>query len=144
MKNKLSWFAVPYVGWMAIFCGGALILVVVYAFTTADGGFTLDNFARMGTYSPVFTRSVSWPSSPHWSASSSATPGPTFLAKEGPQVQRMAMVLIMLPMWMNFLLRTYSWMSILERQRLFQPAFSQSACSALSTSSSAPISTSST
>ena len=47
-----------------------------------------------------------------------------FLAREGPRFQRIAMALIMLPMWMNFLLRTYAWMSILENtgllNRLFQ------------------------
>ena len=33
------------------------------------------------------------------------------------------MVLIMLPMWMNFLLRTYSWMSILENNGLLNQLF---------------------
>ena len=47
------------------------------------------------------------------------------LSKEGPQVQRIAMVLIMLPMWMNFLLRTYSWMSILENNGLLNQLFQQ-------------------
>ena len=40
------------------------------------------------------------------------------LAREGPRVQRLMMMLIMLPMWMNFLLRTYAWMSILENTGL--------------------------
>ncbi len=38
-----------------------------------------------------------------------------FLAQERSAVRRVAMMLIMLPMWMNFLLRTYSWMFLLER-----------------------------
>ena len=45
-------------------------------------------------------------------------------AKEGPAFQRLAMALIMLPMWMNFLLRTYSWMSILENNGLLNQFFS--------------------
>ena len=57
MKNKLSLFAVPYVGWMAIFVVAPIIIMVVYAFSTAAGDFTLENFARMGTYTAVFTRS---------------------------------------------------------------------------------------
>ncbi len=57
MKNKLSWFAVPYVVWMALFVVAPIIMVVIYAFSTADGGFTLDNFTRMGTYAVVFSRS---------------------------------------------------------------------------------------
>ena len=38
--------------------------------------------------------------------------------------QQMMLMLIMLPMWMNFLLRTYAWMTLLERQRPHQPVFS--------------------
>ena len=45
------------------------------------------------------------------------------MAREGPRFQRVAMALIMLPMWMNFLLRTYSWMSILENNGLLNQLF---------------------
>ena len=40
MKNKLSLFAVPYVGWMSIFVVAPIIIMVVYAFSTAAGDFT--------------------------------------------------------------------------------------------------------
>ncbi len=40
------------------------------------------------------------------------------LSREGESFRRTAMVLIMLPMWMNFLLRTYAWMTILENNGL--------------------------
>ena len=45
------------------------------------------------------------------------------MSREGPAFQRTAMVLIMLPMWMNFLLRTYSWMTILENHGLLNQLF---------------------
>ena len=57
MKNKLSHFAIPYVIWMALFVVAPILIVVIYAFSSASGGFTLANFARMGTYAVVFTRS---------------------------------------------------------------------------------------
>ena len=57
MKNKLSHLAIPYVIWMALFVVAPIIMVVIYAFSSAAGGFTLANFARMGTYTVVFTRS---------------------------------------------------------------------------------------
>ena len=114
MKNKLSLFAVPYVGWMSIFVVAPIIIMVVYAFSTAAGDFTLENFARMGTYTAVFTRSFKLAIIATLIALLIGYPVSYMLSKEGPQVQRIAMVLIMLPMWMNFLLRTYSWMSILE------------------------------
>ena len=57
MKNKLSRFAVPYVVWMAIFVVAPIVIMVIYAFSGAEGGFTLDNFAQMGGYAAVFGRS---------------------------------------------------------------------------------------
>ena len=48
MKNKLSRFAVPYEVWMAIFVVAPIVIMVAYAFSSADGGFTLDNFVQMG------------------------------------------------------------------------------------------------
>ena len=57
MKSKRALFAVPYVGWLALFVVAPIVMVVIYAFSTAGGGFTLENFARMGTYATVFTRS---------------------------------------------------------------------------------------
>ena len=119
MKNKLSLFAVPYVGWMSIFVVAPIIIMVVYAFSTAAGDFTLENFARMGTYTAVFTRSFKLAIIATLIALLIGYPVSYMLSKEGPQVQRIAMVLIMLPMWMNFLLRTYSWMSILENNGLY-------------------------
>ena len=50
-------------------------------------------------------------------------PAAYMISKEGPRFQRIAMMLIMLPMWMNFLLRTYSWMSILENTGLLNRLF---------------------
>lgn len=46
MKNKLSRFAVPYEVWMAIFVVAPIVIMVAYAFSSADGGFTLDNFVQ--------------------------------------------------------------------------------------------------
>ena len=57
MKNKLSRFAVPYEVWMAIFVVAPIVIMVAYAFSSADGGFTLDNFVQMGGYTEVFLRS---------------------------------------------------------------------------------------
>ena len=65
------------------------------------------------------------------------------MAKEGPGFQRVAMVIIMLPMWVNFLLRTYAWMAILENNGILNNFLRPSACSVLSTASSAPTSPSS-
>ena len=121
MKNKA--LAIPYVIWMAIFVVAPLILVVFYAFTAKSGGFTLENFSRMAGYLPVFTR--------YFLLALIATaicllvgyPIAYLMTREGPGFRRIAVTLIMLPMWMNFLLRTYSWMSILENNGLLNQLF---------------------
>ena len=123
MKNKLSRLTIPYVIWMALFVVAPIIMVVIYAFSAADGGFTLANFAKMGTYAVVFTRSFKLALIATLICLLIGYPLAYIMSKEGPRFQRIAMVLIMLPMWMNFLLRTYSWMSILENNGLLNQLF---------------------
>ena len=123
MKNKLSRLAVPYVVWMALFTVIPIVIMVVYAFTTSDGAFTLDNFAQMGTYAVVFGRSFKLALIATAICLLIGYPISCFMAREGARFQKIAMVLIMLPMWMNFLLRTYAWMSILENTGLLNRLF---------------------
>ena len=85
MKSKTA--SVPYGIWMTIFIVVPMILVVVFAFTDKSGHFTLDNIMAVGQYSNVFLRSI-------WLGAIATV--------------------VMLPMWMNFLLRTYAWMTLLE------------------------------
>ena len=122
-NNRLSRFAIPYVIWMALFVVAPIIMVVIYAFSASVGGFTLDNFAKMGTYTVVFTRSFKLALIATAICVLIGYPVSYKMSKEGPRFQRLAMVLIMLPMWMNFLLRTYSWMAILENNGLLNPLF---------------------
>ena len=123
MKNKLSRFAVPYVVWMAIFVVAPILIMVVYAFSNADGGATLDNFVQMGGYAAVFGRSFKLAIIATAICLLIGYPVSYFLSREGASFQKIAMVLIMLPMWMNFLLRTYSWMTILENNGLLNQLF---------------------
>ena len=108
---------------MAVFVVVPIVLIIVYAFTTSGGEVTLVNFSAMGTFAPVFLRSF-------WLAIVSTVicviigyPVAYILSKEGVRVQRLMIMLIMLPMWMNFLLRTYAWMSILENTGLLNRLF---------------------
>ena len=128
MRNKRAWFAFPYVIWMALFVVIPIVIMAVYALSVADPAtgasqVTLANFTGMGVYLSVFLRSF-------WLALLATLvclligyPMSYWMAKEGPRFQRLAMALIMLPMWMNFLLRTYSWMSILENNGLLNQLF---------------------
>ena len=123
MKSKLSRFAVPYVVWMAIFVVAPIVIMVVYAFAGSEGGFTLDNFVQMGGYAAVFGRSFKLALIATAICLLLGYPVAYLLSREGERFRRTAMVLIMLPMWMNFLLRTYSWMTILENNGLLNQLF---------------------
>ena len=112
MRTKSA--AVPYVFWMAVFVVIPLVLIVVYAFTNFDGEFTLSNFDNIDVFLQVFGNSVVLALIATAICLLIAYPFSYFLAQEGALVRKVAMLLIMLPMWMNFLLRTYAWMSILE------------------------------
>ena len=123
MKNKQAPLAIPYVIWMAIFVVVPIIMVVIYAFSTADGTFTLENFSSIMDYAVVFGRSFKLALIATVICLAIGYPLAYIMSREGEKFQRVAMVLIMLPMWMNFLLRTYSWISILENNGLLNQFF---------------------
>ena len=111
-------FTIPYVIWMALFVVAPILMILVYAFSGTEGGFTLANFSAMGTYTVVFIRSFRLAGIATVICLFIGYPVAYLLSREGQRFQRLATVLIMLPMWLNFLLRTYSWMAILENNGL--------------------------
>ena len=129
MKNSRSLLAAPYVLWMALFVVAPIVVVVIYAFTSAGltaaevGDFTWSNFTGMGIYLPIFSRSFQLALIATVICLLIGYPLAYAMAKEGPGFQRTATVLIMLPMWVNFLLRTYAWMAILENNGLLNQFF---------------------
>lgn len=121
MKNKAISF--PYVGWMALFVVAPIVIIAVYAFTSAGGGFTLSNFQNMAQYIAAFGRSFLLAAVATAVCLLIGYPLAYFLAREAGWLHRMAAMLIMLPMWMNFLLRTYAWSFLLERNGLINRLF---------------------
>ena len=107
----------PYIAWSVIFIIVPLIFVVYYAFTDQSGAFTFLNvkdFFTSGIYMPVFGRSVAYA---FWATLICLIIGYPFaycMTKINISAQRMCMLLIMLPMLMNLIVRTYSWRQILE------------------------------
>ncbi len=116
MNNKrLRIASVPYIVWMLVFTIIPLGLIVVYAFTDRySGKFTLNNMSYASNYLPVLIKSIYLAAIATIICLVVAYPLAYFMSKMKANTQRMTMMLVMLPMWMNFLLRTYAWMSILE------------------------------
>jgi len=110
----------PYVVWMTIFIVVPLFLVIYYAFTTRDANgtaLTLANFQRafQPIYLKVLARSLKLAV---FSTAVCLLLGyPVALIMAGKAFSRKStiMLLFVIPMWMNFLLRTYAWLTLLER-----------------------------
>ena len=110
--------SIPYVLWMAAFIVIPLGMVVYFALTNSDGQFTLENIARGGEYMSVLLRSIKLAAIATVLCVLIAYPLAYILSrKQGFQKQTL-FIMVMLPMWMNFLLRTYAWMTILENNGL--------------------------
>ncbi len=116
IKNKFN--AVPYVVWMIIFTIVPLALIVWYAFTNSDGIFTLESFSQIGKYWSVFGKSINLAFISTIICLLIAYPVAYILSKIPTHAQNTFLLLLMLPMWMNFLLRTYAWVTLLENEGL--------------------------
>lgn len=112
--TKAKYASIPYILWSVVFVLVPLGLVVVFALTTADGDFTIHNITRVAEYTPVFVRSL-WLSVVATAICLVvAYPLAFIMSRQGGITQRTMVMLMMLPMWINFLLRTYAWMTLLE------------------------------
>ena len=114
MKIYDKKLAYPYFVWMTLFTVVPLIIVVYYALTDADGNFTLDNLLSISGYGSVFARSLLLALIATVICLIIAFPVGYFLSRLRVNKQHIMLMLVMLPMWMNFLLRTYAWMGLLS------------------------------
>ena len=118
MKKKSSFMThiagSPYIVWAVLFIIVPLCMVAYYAFTDKSGNFTFDNMLSIGKYTDTIVLSIWLGLLATVISLVVAYPLAMIMASKGPEKQSRMTMLIMLPMWMNFLLRTYSWMTILE------------------------------
>lgn len=105
----------PYTLWAAVFIVVPLAIVAYYAFTDASGAFTLENIKSLGEYKETFIVSIWYSLVATAVTLVLAYPFAFFMSRAKASAQRFMMMLVMLPMWMNLLIRTYSWMLILEK-----------------------------
>ena len=110
--------ACPYYLWAAIFVIVPVIMVAYYAFTDSTGAFTIDNIVELKNYSGTFAISILYSLIATVICLVIAYPFAYVMSRKGPSAQRVMMMLVMLPQWMNLLIRTYSWMNILEKNGL--------------------------
>ena len=123
---KRSWYASPYAPWMLLFAVLPRLVLCWYAFTTPSGAFTLDNFSKIAQ--PMYLL-VLWDSlrlAVYCTALCLLIGYPTayFLASRDFSRAQSLVVLILLPMWMNLLLRTYAMMTLLDDNGVLNAALS--------------------
>ncbi len=112
MKIRLT--LLPYLIWSAVFVIIPLMLVIIFAFSTPEGNFTFNNIILVGKYSYVFLKSIVLGLVSTIVCICVGYPMAYFISKIKAKYQNVVIMLLMIPMWTSFLLRTYSWMTILE------------------------------
>ena len=121
----------PYSVWSALFVVVPLIFIAYYAFTDNSFSFTTENITRfftatsnmvqedgstreVRTYLLIFLRSLRLAVISTLVCLLMGYPIAYIMARAGEKAQKTMVTLIMIPMWMNFLIRTYAWMTILQ------------------------------
>lgn len=123
---KMKWTSYPYILWMIIFIVVPLALILVFSLTTGEEGgikniqFTLENFKRF--LDPKYL-DILWVSVSLALKSTAITlllgyPMAMIIAREKPKRRNVMILLFVIPMWMNFLLRTYAWLTLLGKNGL--------------------------
>lgn len=118
---KKGWVSYPYIAWMVIFILVPLILVLYYSVTFNTSGntaFTLEHFRKFmqPVYLKVLLRSVILALVSTIICLMLGYPVAMILSGRDLSRKNLLVLLFVIPMWMNFLLRTYAWMTLLDRK----------------------------
>ena len=113
MKSRKP--SIPYIIWMVVFTMIPLVMIGITAFKDKQGNFSLQPMMNAFYYTDVFVKSL-------WIAFVStliclllAYPLAYLITKMKKSSQNTMIMLMMIPMWMNFLLRIYAWITILQK-----------------------------
>ncbi len=115
-KNNLihSISAAPHIFWAFLFILLPLFIVLYYAFTDDNGAFTFENVSTLSEYVQIFGLSIELSVIATFICLLIGYPLAYIIARSKPQHQKIFIMLLMLPMWINLLIRTYSIMAILD------------------------------
>jgi spermidine/putrescine transport system permease protein len=127
MKNKRSAFervaSSPYIVWSAIFIIAPLLFVAYFAFTDRDGNFTFENILSLSSYSETFIMSLGFSLIATTVCLLIGYPLAYCMSRTSERSRSILMVLLMLPMWISLLIRTYSLMALLDNGGLVSSFF---------------------
>ena len=106
--------AAPHLLWSAIFIIAPLLFVVYFAFTDRNGSFTLENILSLSSYSHTFVMSLGFSLIATTVCFLIGYPLAYCMARMSDRARNILLVLLMLPMWISLLIRTYSLMALLD------------------------------
>lgn len=122
MKSRKP--SIPYIIWMLIFTMIPIVMIGFTAFKDSKGSFSLEAFSKAFFYTDVFIKSL-------WIALIStaiclllAYPLAYLITRMKKSSQTTVIMLMMIPMWMNFLLRIYAWVTLLQKNGPIDTALS--------------------
>ncbi|MCK9267266.1 MAG: ABC transporter permease [Alkaliphilus sp.] len=117
MRTNQKILAYPYIVWLIIFIVVPLILVLYFSLSFRDGGITLENYRRFisPVYGKVLYRSLKLAFISTVFCLVLGYPMAMIIAGADITKRNLMVLLFVLPMWMNFLLRTYAWMTLLGK-----------------------------
>ncbi|MBR4257359.1 MAG: ABC transporter permease [Clostridia bacterium] len=106
--------AVPHIVWMILFIVAPLLFVIYFAFTDASGKFSFSNIVNLSNYGNIFLMSVLFAFLATVICLLLGYPLAFFMSRLKPSTQRAVVLLLMLPMWISLLIRTYSLLALLD------------------------------
>lgn len=104
----------PYVFWASIFIVGPLLVVLYFAFTDQEGKFTFENILSLSSYSHTFIMSLGFALIATVICLLIGYPLAYCMSRMSERARSVLTVLLMLPMWISLLIRTYSLMALLD------------------------------
>ena len=117
-RKRRSWMhsiaAAPHIAWAVMFIILPLLIVVYYAFTDENGAFSFANITGLTEYADIFLLSLELSVIATLVCLLIGYPLAYAIARAPAKSQRLLVMLLMLPMWTNLLIRTYSIMAILD------------------------------
>ena len=118
--NSSKSAAYPYIVWSSLFILIPLLIVLFFSFTveTSEGySFSLENYTRLmnSQYAHIFYKSIQLAGLTTVACLILGYPVAYIISKISPSRRNLVIMLFIVPMWMNFLLRTYAWLPILGK-----------------------------